>query len=375
MTATSPRLNLSGLPAPAIIQGLDYEATLAALVADMKTALSEALPDWDGGSESDPVLILLQQFAYRIVVLTAAFNDAAKGALLAYATGSDLAHLAALLGTERLTVAEATDTTDAVMETDAALRARAQLAWEALSTAGPAGAYRYHAMEADGRVRDVSVASPTPGEVVVTVLGHTEDGTVTARETVTDLEVTLTGDRVVLDGQRITGLVVTDAALVTDYRWDAETATLTRTAGGAIPAGATLTVSYERAGVLELVAARLDDDDVRPVTDHVTVESATVLPYAVEATLYFETGPAAAPVLAAAEAALSDTVTDLHRLGADITRSALLKALRQSGVTRVVLTSPPPPADPGADVCIAVGPTQAAHCTGVTLINGGRDAG
>lgn len=369
---TSPRLDLSALDPPTIIQGLDYESIMAALVADMQTALADVLPDWDGTSESDPILILLQQFAYRIVVLTAAFDDAARGALLAHATGSDLDHLAALLGTERLTVTEATETADAVPETDAALRARAQLAWEALSTAGPAGAYLYHALAADGRVRDVAVTSPAPGAVLVTILGNDGDGSVTARETVTDLSVPLDGDSAVLEGTTITGLVVAGAVLDVDYRWDAETATLTRAAGGAIAAGDTISVSYERAGVLEIVAARLDDD-VRPLTDQVTVRSAAILSYAVEATVFFETGPAAAPVLAAAEAALAASVADLHRLGADVTRSALLKALRQPGIARVELVSPAPPADPRADVCIAVGPTRAAYCTGATIVNGGRD--
>jgi len=354
-------INLSNLPSPDVLQVLDYEAELSAVLATFQARY----PDYSAILESDPIMKLMEAVAYRIALKMAEWNDGARGLMLAYASGATLDHLAALVNVQRLTVTEATDAADAVMETDAALRARAQLAWEGLSTAGPIGAYQFHAREADGRVRDVAVHSPTPGDVVVTILGHEGDGSVTAREVVTDRAVTLTGDTVPLDGTAITDLVVTGAILDTDYRWDPETATITRLPGGAIPADAPLTVTYKRASVLARVEARLADDDVRPLTDQVTVQSATVTPYTVAATLWLYDGPASAPVVAAAEAALAETVTRLHALGHDVTRSALFAALHQAGVQRVDLTSP------AAD--IEIGPTEAAFCTGATLTVGGRD--
>jgi len=354
-------IDLSRLDAPDVLQVLDYEAEVTALLADVQARY----PEFSAVLESDPVMKLLEAVAYRLMIRAAEWNDGARGLMLAYAEGTTLDHLAALVNVRRLTVTEATDTTDAVMETDAALRARAQLAWEGLSTAGPAGAYQYHSREADGRVRDVAVASPTPGAVVVTILGHAGDGSVTAREAVTDLEVTLNGDSTVLDGIDITGLIVEGATLNVDYVWDPDGATLTRRAGGAIAAGATLTVSYERASVLDIVAARLADEDVRPLTDQVTVQSATILTYTVEATLYVRPGPAAAPVLAAAEAALTATVADLHALGHDVPRSALTAALHRPGIQRVDLTTP------AADIVVAE--AEAAFCTDITLVDGGRD--
>jgi len=369
MSSTSALIDLSALPTPDVIETLGYEAILSRMLGEARTALAEALPDWDPTLESDPLVILIQRWAYGDLVLRARINDAARAVLLATATGADLDHLAALVSTARLTVVPADPSADpptgAVMETDAALRARVQLAWEGLSTAGPAGAYRYHTLAADGRVRDAAITSPTPGDVVVTVLGHDGDGTVTARETVTDLEITLDGDSVGLDGTAITGLVVSDADPGTDYRWDPETATLTRVPGGAIPAGATVTVSYERAGVLEIVEARLRDDDVRPLTDRVTVESATVVPYTVEAVLWMYDGPASGPVLAAAGDSVRQTADALHVLGHDIARSALIAALHRTGVQRVELIQP------AADVVVGV--TEVAFCTGLQVTMGGRN--
>jgi phage-related baseplate assembly protein len=53
----------------------------------------------------------------------------------------------------------------------------AQQAFEGLSVAGPVGAYEYHGRSADGRVADVSVESPSPACVTITVLSREGDGT------------------------------------------------------------------------------------------------------------------------------------------------------------------------------------------------------
>lgn len=55
-------------------------------------------------------------------------------------------------------------------EDDESLRERIRMAPSHFSVAGPAGAYRYLAMSADAAIGDVSVTSPAPKEVLVTVL-------------------------------------------------------------------------------------------------------------------------------------------------------------------------------------------------------------
>ena len=68
-------------------------------------------------------------------------------------------------------IATVTNTTDseggAEVEADGAYRVRIQEAPESFSTAGPTGAYKYHAMRASSLITDVSVDSPQPGQVVV----------------------------------------------------------------------------------------------------------------------------------------------------------------------------------------------------------------
>jgi phage-related baseplate assembly protein len=281
-------IDLSRLPPPDVIETLDYEGILDRMLGELKAALAEVLPDWDRTLESDPLVILCQRWAYSELLLRARVNDAARAVMLAHAGGTDLDHLVALVGTARRPD-----------ETDAELRVRAQIAWEALSTAGPEGAYRYHALSADTRVRDVAIDSPTPGTVRVTVLARDGDG--------------------------------------------------------AAPAD-----------LVESVRAYLSADDRRPLTDTVEVRPADVVTYTVAATLHIYPGPAAAPVLAAAETAARQTVARLHALGHDVTLSALYAALHQPGVQRVDLHSPP------AD--IIVDPGQAAWCADVEIAEGARDA-
>lgn len=155
-------IDLSRLPAPNVVESLDFDDILEAMTAD----LLDRYPQFSAFVESEPGVKLLEVCAYRELLVRQRVNDAARSVMLAFASGTDLDNLAALLGVERQ-----------ADETDANLRARTQLALEGLSTAGPVGAYEYHARSAHGDVKDVNISSPSAGEVLVTVLGTDGDGT------------------------------------------------------------------------------------------------------------------------------------------------------------------------------------------------------
>lgn len=167
-------VNLDQLTFPSIIQKLQYETILADMKADvirLAPALAPALE-----VEGDPVQAVLQVIAYRALVHEARQNDVARAAYLATAAGSDLDNLVAEYGVSRLVILpadpDAVPPVAAVVETDAELRYRAQIALESFSTAGPRGAYEYHALSADPRVLNVGVTSPAPGQVRVVVLAR-----------------------------------------------------------------------------------------------------------------------------------------------------------------------------------------------------------
>ncbi|EKN4712513.1 baseplate assembly protein [Yersinia enterocolitica] len=298
-------IDLSLLPPPFVVEELDYET----LLAERKATLISLYPEEQRAAvartlslESEPLVKLLQENAYREVILRQRVNDAARAVMVAYAVSSDLDQLGANNNVERLVIIpadpDAIPPIDAVMESDSDFRVRIPQAFEGLSVAGPTGAYEYHAKSADGRVADASAISPTPACVTVTVLSREGNGEASAE-------------------------------------------------------------------LLAVVEAALNDEDTRPVADRVTVQSAHIEDYEIDAVLYLHPGPEAEPVRIAAEKKLTAFVTAQRRLGRDIRLSALYAALHVEGVQRAVINAPL------ADVVLDK--TQAAWCTGSTITVGGTD--
>ena len=191
----------ANLPSPAIIETLDYEVILAALMADLVARFAAAGVDYDVGIlETDPAKIILEVAAYREVLLRARVNDAAKANLVAFATGSDLDHLAGFYDVVRLDG-----------ETDERLRSRVILAISGRSTGGPIDFYRSAAMRASIRVRDAAVYRPGPGpELRISVLATDNFGEPDADLlAAVNAEIQKSGVRVISD--RITVVPATTA--------------------------------------------------------------------------------------------------------------------------------------------------------------------
>lgn len=170
-------IDLSRLPAPSVVEALDFESIFAAMLADL---LSRD-PTFAALVESEPAYKILQVAAYRELLLRQRVNEAARAVMLAYAAGTDLDQIGANYAVPRLLIEPGNPTAippiPDTWESDADYRYRIQLSMAAYSVAGPQDAYLYHALSADGRVRHVKAESPTPGNVVVTVLGSDGDGT------------------------------------------------------------------------------------------------------------------------------------------------------------------------------------------------------
>jgi phage-related baseplate assembly protein len=170
-------VNLSQLPAPAVIEVLDFET----LFDESLTALQVLDPTFDALLPSDPAFKILEVCTYLRLLDRQRVNDAARGVMLAYAVGSDLDQLAAIFGIGRqmLDPGKPQEGIPPRYESDEDFRRRIQLGPEGFSVAGPEGAYIFHALSADPRVLDASATSPSPGEVVVSVLSREADGTAT----------------------------------------------------------------------------------------------------------------------------------------------------------------------------------------------------
>lgn len=122
-------IDLSQLPAPQIVDVPDFETLLAERKAefvalhpkDEQEAVIRTLE-----LESEPVTKLLQENAYRELLLRQRINEAAQAVMVAYAMGGDLDQIAANYNVKRLTVTpadnDAVPPVAAVMEPEPATR-------------------------------------------------------------------------------------------------------------------------------------------------------------------------------------------------------------------------------------------------------------
>lgn len=170
-------IDLSRLPPPDAVKPLDYETLWNEIVADVVAAVPAAAPVL--ALKSELLTMVLRVVTYRILLMRNEMNQSVRAVMPALAQKSDLDHVASIVGVFRLVIDEG-DPANGVaptMESDDDLRRRMVLAPAGFSVAGPDDAYKFHALSADGGVKDASPTSPEKGVVLVTVLARAGDGT------------------------------------------------------------------------------------------------------------------------------------------------------------------------------------------------------
>ena len=278
-------IDLSKLPAPQLHQVLSAEDELSAL----KASLLAKYPDGEERDqleqmlaiESEPQVKFLEEVAYLVTVLKGRINSTALGMMRAFASGSDLDHLAAFTPVERKVISpgdpEATPPIDPVMESDEEFRARVQLAPSGFSVAGPLSSYRFFALGAHPDIKDARAKRPVKGQILVTVLSRLGDGTPS-----------------------------TEARAAVDAACSAE--------------------------------------ETRPVNDDVTVQAATIVGYNVTAKMIVRAGPDSEIIRQAGEEAVTAFAAKNHAIGRSISRAALSGELYVAGgsgnVVDVIMTAP-----------------------------------
>ncbi|UTW01234.1 baseplate J/gp47 family protein [Marinomonas rhizomae] len=320
-------IDFTKLPAPNVVRELDFQTIFNEIKADF-LARDE---DYGNLAESDPAWILLEVAAYREFSIRQNINDDARAVMLPSAKGADLDNLAALFNIARAIIKEADLTVnppvEAVLESDASLLIRTQLAFETATVAGPINEYIAHALNASGEIKSVSVDVPRFDYVAVPplVVPHLPENAIVLVPTY-------------------------DAGLTAPQPGDVALTLMGRTGTGEVDQA-----------LCDQVKDTLDDKT--PVTDTVFVRSAQIIEFDVSATLYCYADLGAEEAIANATAALNAYVSASHRLGYDITLSGIYAALHQGGVQRVELHAP--------TENIIVGKREAAYCTNINLDYGG----
>jgi phage-related baseplate assembly protein len=249
--------------------------------------------NWSAAIESDPVVKVLEVGAYQKVGNRARVNDAAKALLLAHAIGPDLDQLGANYNLKRLVIQAA----------------------------------------------DLTAVPPVPEVKEL-------DDPFRERIQLAFEGLTTAGPRAsyILHARNASGLVMDASAESPKPCCVTVTVLSSEGRGEASPA------------LLATVEAGLNDEDVRPLGDRVTVQGAQIIDYRINALLHMNSaGPEGDASLAEAINRLAKWINPRKRLGVEVARSAVDAQLHVAGVSRVELIG---------WVDLAPSKAQAAWCTG-----------
>lgn len=296
-------IDFSKLPPPNLIEEIEFEQILA----ERKASFIARYPVEEQAEvaitvsrESEPVTKLLEEVAYLEMLLRNKINKRALAMLVAFATGGDLDHLAAGYGVERLVVSPA----------------------------------------------DNSVVPPVPAVMELDEALRQRIPKAFDRLSVAGPEEAYIYHALSADGR------VGDATAVSPN-----------------PAEALITISQLDSGtgeaspeLISIVASALNSERVRPIGDRVTVQSAQVVNYSINARLYVDKMPENSTALQTAIDNATAFAGARKRLGRSVYLSVLYSLLQIEGVKRVDLISP--------SASVLVTPQQVANCTSINVTMG-----
>lgn len=257
--------------------------TFDALFKQKLTIFQTYAPEYAYFLAADPVVKALRAITLAELFLYALANDRALATTLTHALGNDLNAVGLFYGLTRLVIqAEDLNATPAlalIEEDDERYRSRIADGVVAFSAGGTREHYRFHAMSADARVKDIVVYSPDlpnflnmGGRVAITVLSTVNNG-------VPDLDL------------------------------------------------------------LSVVRAAVNAKDVKVVSDILEIEPAAIRPIDLVADIVLER-TASPDILLQLEAKLRADFAVKQTLGWDAPRSWFIRTLSPEGVYETTLTSP-----------------------------------
>ncbi|MBY8066961.1 baseplate J/gp47 family protein [Vibrio fluvialis] len=269
---------------------------------EMRLRLISLDPTYSALVESDPAYKILEVAAYFRLIDRQRINDAAVATMLAYAQKADLDNIGARYNVERQVITP--EDTSTVPPTEAVME--------------PDDDFR---LRIQLRLEGMSVAGPVNAYKYHALSAHAQ---------------------------------VADVTAISPNPGEVLVTVLSREGNG--------TASND---VLTAVRTALNAEYVRPLTDAVTVQSATITNYQIDAVLYMPPGPEYEATMAAANTRIAEYTNEQLRLGRNIRRSAIDAALHVSGVQNVKVISP--------DADIVLDKTKAGYCTSIALSYGGED--
>lgn len=297
--ATSP-IDLSLLPAPEALQPVDFEQ----IYANRKQRLIDLFPAEVQAEvyetlalESEPISKLLQENSYREMVIRQRINDCVRRVLLAFAKGADLEHLGA----------------------------------------------RYYVYRLEVQKADPNATPPLPRIME-------DDDALLERIQDAYEGLSVAGPRGAYEFHaRSSDGRVLDVRAVSPQPCDVDLYVLSSEGDGT--ASQTL---------LDIVAAAVNDEEIRPLADRVTTKSSVIVPYQIKARLHMKTsGPGKEQAVKLAREQVAAYVNRRKRQGWSVWLSRLDALMHTEGVERVEII------EPVTDLELLE--RQAAYCTAIDI--------
>lgn len=272
--------DLSLLTPPDIIESLDFEKIFQQRKDKFIALYSDEQQQEVAKTlqfESEPIVKLLQESAYYELILRQRINEASQALMIAHAKGRDLDNLGANFNVQRLVIQPEDNTVVPVIK-------------------------QIKESDSDFRLRiqsafeGLSVAGP---RAAYEFFARSADGR------------------------------VLDAAAESPSPACVTLAILARENNGK--------ASDE---LIAIVKRAVNEENRRPIADRVTVKSVDLIHYNIKASLYLCPGPESEPIKKTAINNLQNYITEKHRIGRRISRSAIISALHVVGVERVELHEP-----------------------------------
>jgi len=366
-------MTAAALPVPTFVE-LDVAILTARLIARYEA---------DSGRTLQPAQVerlLIDLIAYDGCLLRQAIQETGEQSLVAFARYPMLDHLGALVGVERLAATAARVTLRATLEEVSGAPAVVPAGTRVRSTDR---ARIFETVEdctiaAGGLTADVEAIDQVAGVAGSGyAIGQINDvlDTVTGIPSIVNIDESTDGaDQETDDALRVRIPLAwarfSVAGSVNAYKFLALSAhaavvdaAITSPAPGQVRVSLLANTGTPSGDVLAAVSDALSHEDVRPLTDQVSVVAASATDYAIAATVRLYRSADAASVMAALAAAADAFAADRRgALGRDIVLEQIIARLMLPGVYGITLVSPLAAIDVTAD--------HWAHCTGITLVQG-----
>lgn len=333
---------------PSVFMTLSYDDILQIQVANVK----ELLPNWTP-SESDLMMIEKQASSYRELYLRAELNALSKSFFLQTASDTSLDSYALFYGLERLPGTY--PTAQYTFNLTTALDYKVTLT-KGTTFTDDSGIYKsvlfndvvFEIGETSAigtlELQEFTISSDIETTVLQTPLPYlsniTANNVFLAGANIEDDDAFRTRIFLSFSDKSTAGAKNTykSYALKSDSR--IEDVSVSSPNAGEVLISVYMPKEDNRNIVLDRVRETVNADDVRPLTDNVTVALVTEVPYSINAKLSIYDNTNVSEVYLSAQESLANGLNNLRKIGVDITLSEINDFLKIDGVKKVEILSP-----------------------------------